>query len=284
MAELKPIRRPNNCMVSKDVLELVDAMVREGLGERETLLMLEISRQKLMAHRLLNEGRPVDLGFVILHPSLYRPGWQRKIMEANGRRGLNAFKRRRWSGGSPVFPDVNNSPALNRGQRMRLLMLESFAMNLEERYVYRWIEVEHTRRWWAMVRMVERARLEVLGEIRYAKYIIETAVDALDSTIRLYNKWIAAVSRRAQFSFANNRFGDYWFVQHSDAVRCKGRGWFSFFSGDQLARINGGVVGEPAGLPSETPGVPEVPGVEPQEPDMRAGGGDVSGAQDGTAG
>lgn len=239
---------PTKWDASQDVLELVDAGVAKGLGSREYLLLLYTSFTKLMANRLLNENKPVDLGFVVLHCSPYRANWKEITRKRNA-----------WYGWAKVGKGFRGNPATNPESplvgndsarfRYRLTRLDLLAMHHIGGYVYRRVEVEHTWRWWWMVKKIESSRLLTLGDKKYAQYVIASIVSSIEATVRIYRKWFTAVSRRDWFKFEYDSDGLCRFVPTQSRQSINNSDSFPLLScghGDLIQRFGSG---EPEDLP-----------------------------------
>lgn len=250
--------------VSKDILELVEAGVAMGLGEREVLLYYYISFIKLMSNRLLNDNKPVDLGFVLLHATLYGWNWKQKMRKGN----QSKKSHREYLGTSYKNPEFYTKHECDTINRMRLLNLDLLAMNSMDRYLYRRVEVEHTWRWWDMVKSVEGGRLKALGPIRYANLVVSSLIESAESTLRIFHKWNTAISRRTGLGAKKLDEGHFHLLPAKSFKGAETRRQLPPLHPDQFKRLHK-IVDQPEDIPDAAAEMPAMPTVQPLYADVR---------------
>ena len=251
--------------VNRDVLELVDAGVVAGLGERETLLYHYTSLIKLMGDRLAN-CKSVNLGFIILHSTPYRIGWERHM--------LKHHDNSHYYDSEMKFPFAPDSAKVTDAQRERLSMVRSilFAMNRKRSYIYYRVAVEHTGQWCKMSRTVEMAKFAALGSQKYAELFIENVVASIGATVKIYRQWRAFVQGRLPLRIVLYNYGTYRLIHPHPEYFDRHTRRYLPLTRSQIDRVAGTPCPcEEDGLSEAIEGVPAVSDLQQATKDMRDG-------------
>jgi hypothetical protein len=251
--QLSFVRHPRSpkAQVTDDILEVVEEAFKLGIyDDRETLLYHYLSFCRIMADRLLNENKPIDLGFVKLHCIPYRSDWKDRLFTKLGRR--------------------DDSIALTPKERLYFASVAMLAMNLEKGYVYTQIEVEHTTRWWKMVELVEQTRLKRLGREQYARQFSERICNLIGRAIQIYRQWTSLVPRCASAGYKDDGTGpgrfaspfSWWGGPEFDALPPLSPEQLDRIAGEEEFRI-------PRKIFEEVERVPKMPVVQQEIKDMR---------------
>lgn len=140
---------------------------------------------KRMSEWLLVQRKPIDFGFVKLHPAPLRPDWQVQMLA------------RRKHGKTPADVSVM-SPDLMATGRDGVMTWSVF--------------VEHTKDWKTASERVERQRLKVMGREGYAKNIATYADHAKSRFSRLFKNWIQEIACPPARICESYRHGDFTIV------------------------------------------------------------------------
>lgn len=156
--------------------EMAEAMHKAGIGETVAhahILWTSICR--LVAHRMINEEKPVDMFYFKLHNCPYRANWL-TILTQRIRRRLRSNAEEELTG----YTDLLESTDL-------------LSYNRRNRLCYRHVEVEHGRRWWKLVTRVESERMKVKGDHGYADYFLDSLRRFYPVARRIYDSWLAQI-------------------------------------------------------------------------------------------
>jgi len=166
-----------------DMDEFLDSLLAKGVGaSRADLAFWWLTFCKHAQDYLLNKEKPIPMYFIKLHPSPYRRNWKWVL--------LTRFPRF-WRSMTILNP-YQRRVALEKSEFIdEMLCLDLLAMHKRTGFVYRYVEVEHERTWYENVRTVERERLRRLGWTDYAGRVMASVRRRLDTSIRLYGKWLA---------------------------------------------------------------------------------------------
>lgn len=177
----------NKPELHEEVNDFIDALYQRGYGESRELVAYQWRQFcNHMQHWLLVKEKPVDLGFMKLHPSSYRQNWMLVV--------LSRFPKLGQAISHLSEPEL--SYILHKSGFMEaLLSLDLLAVNNRWEYCYRQVEVEMTKHWWKSVELVERNRIKNLGRFNYANHVMDSVRRGLKGTIQRYRRWLAHIAR-----------------------------------------------------------------------------------------
>jgi hypothetical protein len=248
-------------------MEIVDEAVAEGvIDNRELAAFYLLSFYKIMANRLFNEDKPVDLGFCRLHNLPYCADWKERLFKKFGDVSRKLDNR--------VNPErIAARINLNPMQRLEFAALDLLATNGDRGYVYWRVEVEHTNQWWRMVQRAERTRLLNLGPRDYALQLTERIVNCVSKAATLYKQWAAAITRRPRPLPEDYRRGIFRFVPILGVWRGNEFTPFPPLSDKQLMALadEPNFLGYPKDLFRPPFRVPKVPDIQPPSENVRDG-------------
>ena len=190
----KPLPTPG----AGDRSEMAEAMYKAGIGETEAHAhVLWTALCRLIAHRLINDEKPVDMYFFQLHNCPYRINWL-TIVTQRIRRRLYGNEEEELSG----FTDLLESTDL-------------LSYNRRNSLCYRHVEIEHSQRWWKLVTRAESDRMKVKGAHGYADYFLDSLRRFYPVARRIYNSWLAQIRTNSVACTASGPRGRIRFMSAS---------------------------------------------------------------------
>lgn len=189
-----------------DVNEFVATLFLKGVGKsREEVHWWYSQFCNHMADTLINREKPVDLMFIKLHQVPYRRNYMHVLMSR--------------------FPKFGRVLAYARGETRDLrchmsgfydemLSLDLLALNKKEGWCYKYVEVEHTPKWFKTIRTVERARLSLLGTAKYAASLLGQLRSRITASVQLYSLWCADIARPSATDVQCGHTGEFRLAPH----------------------------------------------------------------------
>lgn len=266
----KPVYRP------EDVAELndsIDAMYQRGVGNsREEVAYWWRQISNHFFDWIIMKEKPVDLGFIKLHPTHYRQNWKSVLLGRFPKLGLatNKFTK-------PELDYIMHATGFTE----MLLSLDLLAMNPTKHYLYRSVEVELTKTWYKAVYDVEMARKKRLGVFIYASRCMDSVKRSLPAMQRIYRQWLAHIARPTAKDIPGRRFGSMRMVPYQGDARRS-----DFVSTGVLHPVvpNKMPSFKPASLPNSVfapaENLPKLPNLQPDGTLLRKHRGDVPIADD----
>ena len=191
----------------KEMDDLIDALYQRGVGKSRDecgFWFRQISNH--IFHWLVIKEKPVDLGFIKLHPTHYRQNWKMILLGRFPKLGA-------------ALSHLNEKDAnyvLHRsGFLEAMLSLDLLAMNTINGYCYRGIEVEFTKVWYKAIKDVELSRKQKLQGFNYASRAMGSVKRALPTMVRIYRQWLANIARPSTLAFPGVRVGSFRMVANS---------------------------------------------------------------------
>lgn len=190
--------------------EFTDALYQAGVGDSpEQVAYFWKQFCQHSAHWLMNKEKPVDMIFLRLHNTPYRPNWKIILLQRFRRLG-------------PALAHANTQERDRRlhqsGFYEELLSLDLLAFQTKHQTCYRQVEVEHRKPWWKLVKRTELTRLRQ-GPYRYADYFLDSMRRFIPTAVRLYTLWLAHLNKPCVADCEGGRDGRIRFVPNVLAGR-----------------------------------------------------------------
>ncbi|HEU4344378.1 MAG TPA: hypothetical protein VFU31_22690 [Candidatus Binatia bacterium] len=170
-----------------DLNDFIDALYQRGVGKsRDEVAYWWRQFCNHMLDWLIMKEKPVDLGFLKLHPTHYRPNWKPLLLSRFPKLGIALHK----------LTGIDMKYILQTSGLLEALTgMDILAMHRERHYLYRNVEIELGKTWYRAARDVELARRRRLGPILYAQHSMDSIRRGLPAMLRIYRQWLARIAR-----------------------------------------------------------------------------------------
>lgn len=189
-----------------DLNDFIDSLYQRGVGKsRDEVAYWWRQFCNHMLDWLVMKEKPVDLGFMKLHPTHYRQNWKPLLLGRFPKFGIAIHKL--------VDPELKYM--LHKiGFLEALLGMDILAMHHGRHYLYRNVEIELGRTWLRSVRDVEVERRRRLGVFLYAQHSMDSVRRGLPTMLRLYRQWLAHIARPSVKDLPGGRRGKFRMVPY----------------------------------------------------------------------
>lgn len=165
---------------------LTDFVQKSGMIQPQELRLLWRALEKHALDWMINRERPLDLGFVVLHPIPYRANWKQIVLGwfpkfGLGWRRLSKAKRRLFLYESGIAESLLNP--------------DLFSFNQKEDLIYWHIDVQYKKPWWKNVLAHERKKRRLKGPSGYAKNVFDSCKRLLDRNLALFTDFHSQMAR-----------------------------------------------------------------------------------------
>lgn len=149
-----------------------------------------VSFCKHMLSWMLNEQRPVHLGFCDLHAVPFRPNWKQLIFQSQRSR-QNPDKSKVWS--DKDLAKISVEELIKRGTGDALIDPRLLFWNKKDGHMYWSIEARPRSMWWRMVKAVEMAKRRKRSGVLYFRGICDTMKRFIPHGLDIYASHIQQV-------------------------------------------------------------------------------------------
>lgn len=214
-------------------------------------------------HWMINKEKPVEFGFLTLHPVPFRPGWRTLVNEwvpgvISALRRIASAVRKRCHANNSNFPGIMADERL-------------LAINPKTRCIHRFVEVTMGKLWWKNVDRRERKRRATLGPHGYAKAVEASVGRATESAYALLVETLATSSRPCGKLVDRERAGRVELVPYH-AKKCLRKDFVPNPDLDFLGGNPHAPAVAPENLEAENEGLSSVPDLQQPPENVRDGG------------